>query len=461
MMMHMAELAGRENGTVVPPGDRAIVELTRSGIVTRWSPGAVLLYGYPEEDIVGLGAGVLRPVGKRAEQADVLRRVGRAGRSERYEADMVRKDGTLVTVSVTVAPITSPSGTVAGFRAVSWQARPQAVPDQAEGTIDSERRDARQVQEQTDTQRRDARDAQERIEAAQDSERRDAQDLFDARRDSERREAQKQNEGLRAQLRQIERMGSLGQLAGGVAHDFNNLLSVILSYAGFVSGRLAEAAAAGDDGSWDEARADTAHIQKAVERAAALTRQLLDFASRETIRSVVLDLNEVVTNVKELLRGAIGEHIELSTSLADDLWPIVADVGKLEQVLVNLAVNARDAMPDGGTLAISTSNVGTAADSAGADPEAHQQRHVQLRVSDTGTGMTADVIEHAFDLFFTTKTAGRGTGLGLATVHTILAQADASIKISSQPGMGTTFTIMLPVTDDGAAPGGRPPGPRV
>ena len=302
---------------------------------------------------------------------------------------------------------------------------------------DTQRRDARYAQDQIDvdaeTQRRDARYAQDQAEALQDSQRRDAQDLFDARRDGERREALEQNEGLHAQVRQIQRMDSLGQLAGGVAHDFNNLLTVILSYATFVSRRLAVAAESSVDGSWDEARADMAHIQHAVARSAALTRQLLAFASREAIRPLALDLNEVI---------------------ADGLWPVMADAGKLEQVLVNLAVNARDAMPEGGTLTISTKNIAT--DSAGADRQTQQERHIQLKVSDTGTGMTADVIEHVFEPFFTTKAATRGTGLGLATVYGILTQADASIQISSQLGTGTTFRITLPVTDEVAASAAEP-----
>jgi PAS domain S-box-containing protein len=594
-MTHMTEAAGQGGGTVVPSSEPAIVEVTRTGVVTSWNPGAVLLYGYREEEIVGRRADVLYPADRQSEQAAVLRRVAAAGRSERYESDLVRKDGTVVVVSLTVAPIASPAGDIVGVRAVSWEVSGQqaaqdqiaktiaserrlarrvqertdiqrrkardaqgrfevnagtqrrdardaenrfdvnagtqrrdarGAQDQAEaaqdserrdaqdlfdarrdgerrealdhhqppagGTIDSERRHARHVQERTDTQRRDARDAQDQIdvdadtqrrdaryaqdqidvdadtqrrdaryaqdqaEALQDSERRDAQDLFDARRAGERREALEQNEGLHAQVRQIQRMDSLGQLAGGVAHDFNNLLTVILSYATFVSRRLAVAAESSVDGSWDEARADMAHIQHAVARSAALTRQLLAFASREAIRPLALDLNEVIANVEELLRRAIGEHIELVTSPADGLWPILADAGKLEQVLVNLAVNARDAMPDGGTLTISTQNIATAADSAAADPNTHPDRHVQLQVSDTGTGMTADVIEHVFEPFFTTKAATRGTGLGLATVYGILTQADASIQISSQLGTGTTFTITLPVTDEAAASAAEP-----
>jgi two-component system, cell cycle sensor histidine kinase and response regulator CckA len=280
--------------------------------------------------------------------------------------------------------------------------------------------------------------------------------LFDARRDIERREALAQNEGLHAQVEQIQRMESLGQLAGGVAHDFNNLLAIILSYVTFVSNRLAEAAESGGDQSWDQARADVLRVQQAVERAAALSRQLLAFASREAIRPLALNLNEVIADVEELLRRAIGEHITLTTSLADGLWPILADAGKLERVLVNLAVNARDAMPGGGTLTIATENITTVADSARGAPDAYQEHHVQLQVSDTGTGMSAAVIERAFEPFFTTKDATRGTGLGLATVYGILTQAGAHIQISSQPGNGTTFTIVLPVTDEAAAPARKP-----
>ena len=489
----MTKSSGHKRAATRPAPEHAVINMTQAGVVTSWNPEAVLLYGYREEEIVGLGADVLCPAERRAEEAQVLRRVIAGRRTEHYEADRVCKDGAVVTVSVTAAPIISPAGAVVGVSAVSWEIPgQQAAPDQAAGTIDSDRRDARHVQERTDTQRRGARDAQERIdvqadaqrrdarhaqeridvqagsqrryardaqnqaEAVQDSERRDAQDRSDARRDDERREVFAQNEGLHAQVRQIQRMDSLGQLAGGVAHDFNNLLAVILSYASFVSHRLAVAAESGGDGQWDEARADMAQIQKAVDRAAALTRQLLAFASREAIRPLALDLNKVIAGVAELLGRAIGEHIELATSLADGLWPILADAGKLEQVLVNLAVNARDAMPGGGTLTIATQNITASADSATGDPDAQQERRVRLRVSDTGTGMTADVIEHAFEPFFTTKDATHGTGLGLATVYGILTQAGAGIQISSQPGNGTTFTITLPVTDEATAPARKP-----
>jgi len=488
-MWDMTEPAGRQRADAVPAPGHAIIDVTPRGIVTRWDAAATLLYGYTEEEIVGRAADVIFPRG-RQELAEILRRVTEGRRSERYEAERIRKDGTAVRVSVIVSPVIGADGDVVGLNTVTQEAGGPPVPQGRPATIDTERRNARSAQQRADTQRRDARDAQERIdvqtdtqrrdardaqeridvqagiqrrdardaqeaaEAAQDSNRRDAQDLFDERRDDERREALAQNEGLHAQVRRIQRMDSLGQLAGGVAHDFNNLLAVILSYSTFVARRLDAAAQSSGDASWDEARADMAHIQQAVDRAGALTRQLLAFASREAIRPLALDLNEVIGGVEELLRRAIGEHIELTTSLAEGLRPILADPGKLEQVLVNLAVNARDAMPGGGTLTIATENVAADASSAdGSSADADGRPHlVRLRVSDTGSGMTPDVIEHVFEPFFTTKAVGQGTGLGLATVYGILTQAGADIQISSQPGDGTTFTIVLPVTTEAAPP---------
>ena len=248
------------------------------------------------------------------------------------------------------------------------------------------------------------------------------------------------------QLAQAQRLESLGQLAGGVAHDFNNLLAVILNYATFTSEELADATESDWAGRCASARDDLAQISLAGERAASLTRQLLAFARREVVQPRVLDLDTVITSVEELLRRTLGEHVELVTSLAGDLQPILADPGRLEQVLVNLAVNARDAMPGGGTLTIDTSNITVDADSVAGGSESPPGQHVRLRVSDTGAGMPPEVIERAFEPFFTTKADGGGTGLGLATVYGILKQADGHIHIYSEPGGGTTVSIMLPAT---------------
>ena len=257
---------------------------------------------------------------------------------------------------------------------------------------------------------------------------------------------------LETQLHQSQRLENLGQLAGGVAHDFNNLLAVILNYASFV----AEELAAPPESDWPErlesARSDIRQITLAAERAAALTRQLLAFARREVIRPQVLDLDNVITGVEEMLRRTLGAHVKLVTTLGGGLWPVLADPGQLEQVLVNLVVNARDAMPHGGTLTIDTSNITVDDDTIAGGSTSEPGRHVRLRVSDTGTGMTADVLERVFEPFFTTKEAGTGTGLGLATAYGIISQADGRIQIYSEQGIGTTFSIMLPVTAAAAVP---------
>jgi signal transduction histidine kinase len=261
-----------------------------------------------------------------------------------------------------------------------------------------------------------------------------------------------QQEKSQEQLAQAQRLESLGQLAGGVAHDFNNLLAVILNYTAFA----AEELTAVTESDWAErcesARGDLEQISRAGQRAAGLTRQLLAFARREVVQPRVLDLDTVITAVEEMLRRTLGEHVELVTSLAGDLQPVLADPGQLEQVLVNLAVNARDAMPGGGTLTMDTSNITVDAESIAGGSKAPPGQNVRLRVSDTGTGMPPDVIEHAFEPFFTTKKDGGGTGLGLATVYGILTQADGHIHIYSDPGGGTTFSIMLPATSQPATP---------
>ena len=323
-----------------------------------------------------------------------------------------------------------------------------------------ERRESRERSDvESDTGRRERRESLERSDVKSDTgrrERRESLERSDVKSDTGRRRRResaerKEREQAQAQLQQAQRMESLGQLAGGVAHDFNNLLAVILSYASFVSEELVTPSGPDWPDRLDAARSDLRQITLAAERAAGLTRQLLAFARREVVRPQVLDLGHVITGVQELLHRTLGEHIELITTLDDDLWPVLADPGQLEQVLVNLAVNARDAMPGGGTLTIDTSNITVDADTVDADTvaggsRAPQGQNVRLRISDTGVGIPADVLEHVFEPFFTTKQDGSGTGLGLATVYGILAQAGGQIQIYTEPGMGTTFTITLPVT---------------
>jgi signal transduction histidine kinase len=263
-------------------------------------------------------------------------------------------------------------------------------------------------------------------------------------------------ERLTRQLAQAQRLESLGQLAGGVAHDFNNLLSVILNYALFVKDELAGAAADGVE-RLSAAQADLEEIERAAQRAAGLTHQLLAFARREVVHPEVMSLGDVVGETEQLLRRTLGEHIELTRVLSDDPWPIVADPGQIEQVLVNLAVNARDAMPTGGTLVIETANVEVDESYASSRPGMSPGRYVRLRVSDTGEGMDRITLEHAFEPFFTTKPKGQGTGLGLATVYGIVTQSGGHAQLYSEPGVGTTCSIMFPATERPAESGGPAP----
>jgi PAS domain S-box-containing protein len=281
---------------------------------------------------------------------------------------------------------------------------------------------------------------------------RDVTERLEAQAQHERLQATADRERLEAQLQQSQRLESLGQLAGGVAHDFNNLLAVILNYTEFVAEQVAEAELTGGDPRWTAVRRDIAQILRAGARAGELTHQLLAFGRREVVRPQVLDLNTVIGQVENLLRRSLGEHIQLHTKLAGDLRPVLADPGQLEQVLVNLAINARDAMPDGGTLSIETANRVLDDDAVHTHPGLRPGRHVQLTVADTGVGIAPEVAERVFEPFFTTKPKGQGTGLGLATVYGIIHQADGHAAISSAPAAGTTFTALLPATDQSPAP---------
>ncbi|CUU60270.1 hypothetical protein Ga0074812_13754 [Parafrankia irregularis] len=275
---------------------------------------------------------------------------------------------------------------------------------------------------------------------------RDVTDRLEAQAERERLRAQAERERLEVQLHQSQRLESLGQLAGGVAHDFNNLLAVIINYTTFV-GEVVTDAAKIQGGRWESARQDIEQIQRAADRAAQLTHQLLAFGRREVVQPKPLDLNEVVHDMEQLLHRTLGEHVELHTSAHPDLWPVLADVGQIEQVLVNLAVNARDAMPGGGTLTIDTANVRVDEEAAATHPGSRPGRFVHLRVSDSGTGMRPDVVTRAFEPFFTTKAKGEGSGLGLATVYGIITQAGGHVEIISTVDVGTTVSAMLPAIE--------------
>jgi len=244
-----------------------------------------------------------------------------------------------------------------------------------------------------------------------------------------------EREVLEAQLRHAQKMEAVGQLAGGVAHDFNNLLTVITSYSGMLLAELHDQ---------EELRSDVAEIELAAVRAAALTRQLLAFSRRQVLQPQYLDLNQVVQDLEKLLRRLIREDIELVTRLTPDYVPVYADLGQLEQVIVNLVVNARDAMPDGGHIEIATAAVELDEAFTASDAPITPGPHVLLTVSDDGCGMDEATLARVYEPFFTTKAGGRGTGLGLATVRTIIQRSAGHIWCYSEPQRGTTFKIYLP-----------------
>jgi len=246
---------------------------------------------------------------------------------------------------------------------------------------------------------------------------------------------------LEEQLVQSQKMEAVGRLSGGIAHDFNNLLTTVLGYSDLLLGQLERDS---------PLRPDLEEIKKAGERAAGLTRQLLAFSRKQVIEPKVLELNAIVSGASKMLRRLIGENVELMTILEPGLGRVRADPGQIEQVLVNLAVNARDAMPEGGKLAVETKNLGFYEPYPSAYTRAQPGPYVLLAVSDTGSGMDAETQSHIFEPFYTTKERGQGTGLGLATVYGIVKQSGGDIWVSSELGRGTTFKVCLPRVDEPA-----------
>jgi len=244
-----------------------------------------------------------------------------------------------------------------------------------------------------------------------------------------------ERKSLEAQLRQSQKMEAVGRLAGGIAHDFNNLLTVINTYSELTLGRMSQD---------DPVRADIEEIRRAGGSAAKLTRQMLAFSRKQVLTPRMVDMNDAITALTGMLSRVLGDDVQVVTELRSSLGPIWADPGQIEQVLMNLAVNARDAMPTGGTLRIETAEV-----DLGEGYEAHRDRipagsYIMLGVSDSGVGMTAHVKEHLFEPFFTTKQPGQGTGLGLATVYGIVKQSGGYIWVYSEPGLGSSFKIFFP-----------------
>jgi len=254
---------------------------------------------------------------------------------------------------------------------------------------------------------------------------------------------------LEDQLRHSQKLEAVGRLAGGVAHDFNNLLTVISGYGHMLLKGIAES---------DSLHSCVEELLRASNRAAGLTNQLLAFSRRQIIKPQVLDINALVANMDRMLRRVIGEHIHLETSLSADVGTVMADAGQLEQVLMNLTVNARDAMPQGGTLSIRTTNVDVS-------PASHRRSEVRpgsyvvIEVADTGSGIDAETMLHLFEPFYTSKEVGKGTGLGLSTVYGIIKQSGGDVAVESYPAAGTTFRMYLPRRHEAAVISQQIPNP--
>src|SRR5689334_16481772 len=253
-------------------------------------------------------------------------------------------------------------------------------------------------------------------------------------------QTRKERVTLEEQFRQSQKMEAIGRLAGGVAHDFNNLLTVISGYAHMIVRDLPHD---------DPLHSCVEEVLKAASRATSLTNQLLAFSRRQVIQPKTLDLNALVANMDRMLRRVIGEHIELETVLSPGIGSVKADAGQLEQVIMNLAVNARDAMSEGGKLSIRTSNVDVRRSSR-VHADVRPGSYVRLTIADTGKGMDAEIMVHLFEPFYTSKETGKGTGLGLSTVYGIVKQSGGEIVVESEPGRGAIFNIYLPrITDPG------------
>jgi two-component system, cell cycle sensor histidine kinase and response regulator CckA len=504
--------------SIVRSSHDAIVCTDLDGTVLSWNPGAEDLYGYASRDMVGRSIEVMIPPDRREDERQVAALVAAGGRLSRYRSQRLRKNGAPITVVLTVSPLIDDRGHITGVATIgrglsdreqteaTVQAVMEAAPDailgvdergrivlanaqagrvfdrgrhtlvgedihalvpvglagpeptagagQAPGgTVTAEpgpvtalRRDGTGFPAEITTSALDTDGTRITVVAVRDITER-------LRQTAERNRYKAEAEAERAQLREhrAQRLESLGQLAGGVAHDFNNLLAIITSYAGLIGEE-----AIADRPDLASIAADIAQVARAAARGADLTRQLLAFARRDLVRPRVLDLNQVVTGVEQMLRRTLGEHIALRARLAGSLPNIRADPGQLEQVLVNLAVNARDAMPEGGALTIDTDAVLVDDRYAAARPDLEPGRYVRIRVGDTGRGMPREVADRAFEPFYTTKPAGEGTGLGLASVYGIVTQAGGGAHIYSEPGVGTTVAILLPAVDREADPTAAP-----
>jgi len=499
--------ASRILATLIEASPLAIVTFDPEGVVTMWNPAAERIFGWSENEALGSRLPFV-PAEKQEEFLALRRRALLGEVFTEPELHRRRADGSPIVVSVSTSPLRRPDGTIYGIMSILMDVTERKAAEESQARLTMAVEQAGESIVVTDTRGaiQYVNPAFERItgydrvevigqnprilkSGRQDpafykvlwqtlrrgevwrgtflNRRKDGtlyeedavispvrdpsgrvvnyvgvkRDVTDVRR-------------MEEQLRQSQKMEAVGRLAGGVAHDFNNLLTAISGYSDLLLHRLPE---------YSTLRRDVEEIRKAGDRAAALTHQLLAFSRRQVLQPKVLDLNAVVTNMGQMLRRLVGDNVELSTDLSTSLSRVKADPGQIEQVIVNLAINARDAMPDGGRITLATADADLSPAYAVAHPEVRPGPHVLLSVADTGHGMDDETQAHLFEPFFTTKDRGKGTGLGLATVYGIVQQSGGHIRVNSAADSGSTFLIYLPRVDapeDDHQGEVRPPLPR-
>jgi PAS domain S-box-containing protein len=490
-----AEAAASQLALIVESSNDAIVGKSLDGKITSWNAGAERIYGYTKSEVLGQPVSILIPPEQRDDLPEILERLKRGERIQHYETLRVRKDGPRINVSVSISPVKDAAGKIIGASAIARdvterkrvegqlkksEAQFRSLVHEApygiyrvtlEGQLlhvnpalvmmlgyDSEEELMRRNMEndiyrdpvvrrrllkehsqsddfralEAEWRRKDGKFITVRMTGHPVLEKDNSIAYFEvfAEDITERR-------SLERQLLQAQKMEAIGRLAGGIAHDFNNLLSVILGHSDILEQQV------GGNG---RLRKSVEATRNAAERAAALTMQLLAFSRKQVIEPTVIDLNKSVVEIQKMLHRVIGEDIELAIRLQPDLGHVKADPGQLSQVLMNLAVNSRDAMPNGGKLAIETANVELDDTYVRQHLGARPGSFVMLAVSDTGTGMDSDTLSHIFEPFFTTKDPGKGTGLGLSMVYGIIKQNNGYVMPYSEPGRGTTFKIYFPRT---------------